>query len=111
MRSRLRASDGTEPRDRPHVLDGGGAGCGPTGAGGGHRSVDHGPGPRSHRAARSAGQWREGDPEILVALDAGYDAPRIAHLLGDLPVQILDRLRSDRVMRWPTPRVYDPRCG
>ncbi len=57
----------------------------------------------------AAGQWREGDPEILVVLDAGYDAPRIAHLLGDLPVQILGRLRSDRVMRHPTPpRVYEP---
>lgn len=36
-------------------------------------------------------------------MDAGYDAPRIAHLLGDLPVQILGRLRSDRVMRRPAP--------
>jgi hypothetical protein len=51
----------------------------------------------------TAGQWREGDPEILVVLDAGYDAPRIAHLLGDLPVQILGRMRSDRVLRRPTP--------
>lgn len=51
----------------------------------------------------AAGQWREGDPEILVVLDAGYDAPRIAHLLGDLPVQILGRMRSDRVLRRPAP--------
>jgi hypothetical protein len=51
----------------------------------------------------TAGQWREGEPEILVVLDAGYDAPRIAHLLGDLPVQILGRMRSDRVLRRPTP--------
>jgi DDE superfamily endonuclease len=28
----------------------------------------------------AAGQWQHGDPEILVVLDAGYDAPRIAHL-------------------------------
>ncbi len=34
----------------------------------------------------TAGQWRDGDPEILVVLDAGYDAPRIAHLLAGLPV-------------------------
>ncbi|HEX6357528.1 MAG TPA: transposase [Actinophytocola sp.] len=27
----------------------------------------------------AAGQWRLGDPEILVVLDAAYDAPRIAH--------------------------------
>ncbi|TJZ59164.1 transposase [Streptomyces piniterrae] len=60
----------------------------------------------------AAGQWREGDPEILVVLDSGYDAPRIAHLLSGLPVQILGRLRSDRVMRRPTPpRVYDPKGG
>jgi hypothetical protein len=56
----------------------------------------------------AAGQWRAGDPEILVILDSGYDAPRIAYLLGDLPVEVLGRLRSDRVMRRPTPpRVYD----
>ncbi|MFG2586052.1 transposase, partial [Streptomyces malaysiensis] len=60
----------------------------------------------------AAGQWGDGDPEILVVLDAGYDAPRIAHLLGDLPVQILGRLRSDRVMRRPSPpRVHDPKGG
>ncbi|KQX44551.1 transposase [Streptomyces sp. Root63] len=60
----------------------------------------------------AAGQWREGDPEILVVLDAGYDAPRIYHLLGGLPVQVLGRLRSDRVMRRSTPpRVYNPTGG
>lgn len=51
----------------------------------------------------AAGQWRPGDPEVLIVLDAGYDAPRIAHLLGDQPVETLGRLRSDRVMRRPTP--------
>ncbi|MFB8236249.1 NF041680 family putative transposase [Kitasatospora purpeofusca] len=51
----------------------------------------------------TAGQWKAGDPEVLVVMDAGYDAPRIAHLLGDLPVQVLGRLRSDRVMRRPAP--------
>lgn len=42
-----------------------------------------------------------------VVLDAGYDAPRIAHLLADLPVEILGRMRSDRVMRKavPVPRI------
>ncbi|GGR09103.1 hypothetical protein GCM10010195_74540 [Kitasatospora griseola] len=48
-----------------------------------------------------AGQWKAGDPEALVVMDAGYDALRIAHLLGDLPVQVLGRLRLDRVMRRP----------
>lgn len=44
-----------------------------------------------------------GDPEVLGVLDAGYDAPCIAHLLDGLPVEILGRLRSDRVMRRPAP--------
>ncbi|MFG2651297.1 NF041680 family putative transposase [Streptomyces sp. NPDC048436] len=60
----------------------------------------------------AAGQWTNGDPDILIVLDAGYDAPRIAHLLGGLPVEILGRMRSDRVLRRPTPpRVYDPKGG
>lgn len=51
----------------------------------------------------AAGQWREGDPDILIVADAGYDAPRIAHLLADLPVEVLARMRSDRVLRRPAP--------
>lgn len=51
----------------------------------------------------AATQWRDGDLDVLVVLDAGYDAPRIAHLLADLPVEVLGRLRSDRVMRKPVP--------
>jgi hypothetical protein len=58
------------------------------------------------------GQWAAGDHNILIVLDAGYDAPRIAHFLADLPVEVLGRTRSDRVMRRPTPpRVYDPKGG
>src|SRR4249920_1737038 len=51
----------------------------------------------------SAGHWREGDPAILVIFDAGYDIPRLAYLLADLPAQVLGRLRSDRVMQLPAP--------
>ena len=51
----------------------------------------------------SAGQRRDGDPKILVVLDAGYDAPRSAYLLADLPIEILRRMRSDRVLRRPAP--------
>ncbi|MCX5165467.1 transposase [Streptomyces sp. NBC_00264] len=51
----------------------------------------------------AADQWRPGDPKVLVVLDTGYDTPRIAHLLDDLPLEILGRLRSDRVMRRPAP--------
>lgn len=60
----------------------------------------------------AACQWRPGDPEILVVFDAGYDAPRIAYLLSDLPVRVLGRMRSDRVLRRPTPpRVHNPLGG
>ena len=50
-----------------------------------------------------AGHWGEGDPAILVIFDAGYDVTRLAWLLGDLPVELLGRLRSDRVMKLPAP--------
>ena len=51
----------------------------------------------------AAGHWREGDPAILVVFDAGYDVTRLAWLLADLPVELLGRLRSDRVMQLPAP--------
>jgi hypothetical protein len=50
-----------------------------------------------------AGHWHAGDPAILVIFDAGYDTPRLSFLLSDLPVQLLGRLRSDRVMQLPAP--------
>jgi hypothetical protein len=49
----------------------------------------------------AAGQWRPGDLPILVVADAGYDITRLAHVLADLPVELLGRLRSDRVLRGP----------
>ncbi len=51
----------------------------------------------------TAGQWQSSDPDVLVIADAGYDAPRPAHLLRDLPVRVLARMRSDRVLRRPAP--------
>jgi DDE superfamily endonuclease len=51
----------------------------------------------------TAGQWRPGDPEVLVVFDAGYDLARLAFLLADLPVEVLGRVRSDRVLRLPAP--------
>jgi hypothetical protein len=51
----------------------------------------------------AAGHWRDGDPAILVIFDAGYDPMRLAWLLADLPVQVLGRLRSDRVLHFPAP--------
>jgi hypothetical protein len=50
-----------------------------------------------------AGHWHDGDPAILVIFDAGYDLTRLAWLLADLPIQVLGRLRSDRVMQLPPP--------
>jgi hypothetical protein len=50
-----------------------------------------------------AGHWRDGDPDILVVLDAGYNLTRLAWLLRDLPVEVAGRLRSDRVMHFPAP--------
>jgi hypothetical protein len=51
----------------------------------------------------AAGHWHEGDPPILVVFDAGYDVTRLSFLLGDLPAELLGRLRSDRVMQLPAP--------
>jgi hypothetical protein len=50
-----------------------------------------------------AGHWRQGDPEILIVADSGYDTARLAYVLADLPVQLLGRLRADRVLRLPKP--------
>ncbi|MFD4635489.1 NF041680 family putative transposase [Streptomyces sp. NPDC058284] len=47
------------------------------------------------------GQWRTGDQEMLVVMDAGYDVTRLAWVLRDLPVELVGRLRSDRVLRVP----------
>ena len=33
--------------------------------------------------------------------DAGYDITRLAFVLADLPVELLGRIRSDRVLRGP----------
>lgn len=50
-----------------------------------------------------AGHWRAGDPDILIVADAGYDITRLAFVLADLPVELLGRLRCDRVLRRPKP--------
>jgi hypothetical protein len=51
----------------------------------------------------AAGHWQPGDPDILLVADAGYDGPRLAHVLTDLPIVVLARMRSDRVLRRPSP--------
>jgi DDE superfamily endonuclease len=50
-----------------------------------------------------AGHWQDGDPDIVVVFDAGYDITRLAFLLAGLPVELLGRLRSDRVLYFPAP--------
>lgn len=60
----------------------------------------------------AAGHWSKGTPELLIVADAGYDLARLAHLLGDLPVEVCGRLRSDRVLaRDPAPHNAHPRPG
>lgn len=49
----------------------------------------------------AGGQHQDGDTDIMLVVDAGYDAPRLAYLLADLPVQVLGRMRSDRVLYGP----------
>ena len=45
----------------------------------------------------AAGHWKDGDPDIIIALDAGYNGTRLAWLLADLPVVLVVRVRADRV--------------
>jgi hypothetical protein len=51
----------------------------------------------------TAGHWCDGDPDILIVADAGYGITRLAFALADLPVELLGRIRSDRVLRRPKP--------
>ncbi|WP_457033226.1 NF041680 family putative transposase [Kitasatospora sp. P5_F3] len=51
----------------------------------------------------AAGHWAQGDPDVLVVMDAGYDVTRLAFVIADLPVELLGRIRSDRVLRRPKP--------
>jgi hypothetical protein len=50
-----------------------------------------------------AGHWQAGAPDIVLALDSGYDLTRLAWLLRDLPVEVMGRLRGNRVMHMPAP--------
>ena len=51
----------------------------------------------------SAGHWRQGDPDIVIVADAGYDVTRLAYVLADLPLELVGRIRTDRVLRFPKP--------
>ena len=52
----------------------------------------------------AAGHWQDGDPEIVIVMDAGYNAARLAWLLADLPVVLVARVRAGRVFYRPAPR-------
>ncbi|MFJ6605107.1 hypothetical protein [Streptomyces lydicus] len=39
------------------------------------------------------GRWHFGDRDILTVFDAAYDAPRMAHLLDGLPIEVLGTVR------------------
>ncbi|GHA54167.1 hypothetical protein GCM10010372_62920 [Streptomyces tauricus] len=54
----------------------------------------------------AAGQWQRGDRNILVVMDAGYDV-RLAWVLCDLPVELVGRQRSERVLRRPAPSLKE----
>ncbi|MGW1742036.1 transposase [Nocardia sp. NPDC001965] len=58
-----------------------------------------------------AGHWCPGGPEVWIIADAGYDAPRLAFLLADLPVAVLGRMRSDRVLRRRAPAWHPGIAG
>lgn len=47
----------------------------------------------------ATGRWRAGDPAPLVVFDSGYPAAVPAHALAGRAVQLLGRVRSDRVFR------------
>lgn len=51
----------------------------------------------------TAGQWQAGDPAIVILSHARYDVNRLARVLRDLTVELVGRVRSDRVMRLPKP--------
>jgi hypothetical protein len=54
-----------------------------------------------HARLTAVGQLPPEDPPLLVVLDSGYDLVRLTWLLGDLPIRLLGRLRSDRVLFTP----------
>lgn len=59
----------------------------------------------------AGGHWHPGDPNVLIVADAGYDLPRLAWLLADLPIEVLGRVRSDRVYYGPAGTRAGPTKG
>src|SRR3954465_1473931 len=81
----------TPPRSPPSSCARRSAGCARPGTGG--------PGARrGWGCLRAAGPGGRGARRMLVVLDAGYDVCRLAFVLADLPIQLIGRLRADRVL-------------
>jgi hypothetical protein len=59
----------------------------------------------------AAGQWKDGDPDIIIVMDSGYSGTRLAWLLADLPVIVMARVRCDRVYYAPAPARVPGRRG
>ena len=59
----------------------------------------------------AAGHWQVGDRPIMVMLDSGYDVCRLAFVLADLPLQLVGRVRADRIMLAPAPPRTPGRPG
>lgn len=60
---------------------------------------------------QTTGHHERDGPEILIVADAGYDGPRLAWLLSDLPVVLVCRVRSDRVYYAPAGTRAGPTKG
>lgn len=58
-----------------------------------------------------AGQWRPGDADVLVVMDTGYDVIRLAYVLADLPVELVGRLCSDRMLLRDAARAAPPHAA
>ncbi len=51
----------------------------------------------------AAGHWEDGDPDIIIVMDAAYSGTRLAWLLAGLPVTVVARVRCVRVYYGPPP--------
>src|SRR4051812_22052178 len=59
----------------------------------------------------AGGHWQVGDRPIMVMLASGYDVCRLAFVLADLPLQLVGRVRADRIMLAPAPPRAPGRPG
>jgi hypothetical protein len=60
---------------------------------------------------RAAGQHCDDDQPIRIVFDSGYDGTRLAFLLAEEPVELLVRVRTDRVFHAPAGKRAGDRPG